>query len=256
MGVPVGLAAFFLRIPIVLHESDSVMGQANRFLSRFAKKIAVSFPLNTYRSLSPLLRHKLIYTGLPISNEFRTISPFRHHATPPALLVTGGSQGARQINNLIVGVLPKLLNKYRLIHLSGELDYPHLAEIRHQLPKALQESYELYPFKPLSEALPQADLVVSRAGATTLFELAAAGKPAILIPLPHSANHHQEKNAQFFADHKAALLLRGRETTPSKLLSLIQRLLKGNQERRALSHQIKTLDQREAVKKLTQLVLE
>ncbi len=255
VGFLPGLAAYCLRIPLFLHESDSVLGLSNRLLAYLAQKIFVAFPLETYRSLPPAIRRKLISTGLPVSDVLRQATPLRRYAATPTILITGGSQGARQINDLISGILPQLLNKYRLFHLSGKLDYPELKERREKLPAVLRDNYELHSFKPLQTLLRQADLVISRAGATTIFELAAAGKPVILIPLPGSANRHQEKNAHQLAKRGAALVLTGRKLSPPALLDTIRRLMTREAARTKLAQKIKALDNPQAIETISRFLL-
>jgi len=249
LGVPVGLAASLLDIPVFLHESDSIMGQANRFLARFAQKIFVAFPPIAYHSLPSAIRRKLIYTGLPIGGAFRKATSLRHYAATPTILITGGSQGARQINNLIAELLLQILPRYKVIHLSGALDYPSLRKAREKLPLSLKKNYELHAFRPFLRFIHSADLVISRAGATTLFELAAAGKPAIVIPLPGSANNHQLRNAKIFAARRAIGLL-GRPVSAQKLLAKIDDLFAHPAQRKSLSNNIRRLDNPQAVKKM------
>jgi UDP-N-acetylglucosamine--N-acetylmuramyl-(pentapeptide) pyrophosphoryl-undecaprenol N-acetylglucosamine transferase len=238
------------------------MGAANRFLAKFAKKIFVAFPLDAYKSLPSAIRAKLVYTGLPVGSEFR-LPASRHQSKtlrslgeggPPAILITGGSQGAHQINELIKQILLKLLNKYHLIHLSGELDYPELDAIRQALPAKLREDYELYPFTPMAEVIHRSDLVVSRAGAV-IFEMAAAEKTMVLIPLQGSANNHQYQNAKYFADRGAAVFLKDKKIKSQQLLDVINALMASSKRRSKLAERARQFDQEEAAGRIASFLL-
>ncbi|GAI06309.1 unnamed protein product, partial [marine sediment metagenome] len=186
------LAGWSLGITSLIHESDTVPGLANRFLARYASKIAISFE----ESKKYFPAKKYILTGNPVRPEILEGSKergFRYFGLEygrPVILVTGGSQGSRKINEVVVKALPRLLENYQVIHLSGE---KNLQELRAKIPvlpagrlDISKKYYKLYPFLPalkMADALAIADLVISRAGANVLAEIAALGKPSVLIPL-------------------------------------------------------------------------
>lgn len=213
------LAGWFYQIPIVIHESDSIPGLTNAISSRFAKKIAVSFE----KGMEYFDPSKTILTGNPIREELEG-EPYPSEAAKeelgfskdtPLILVLGGSQGSERINNFILENLAKILEFGQVLHQTGPekflevknlsravmLDMPIESQVAHR--------YLPVPFltKDLRAALTSADLVIARAGSGAIFELAAFGKPAILIPLSESAHDHQRLNAFEFANAGAAVVI-------------------------------------------------
>lgn len=233
VSVPVVAAARLLKIPIVTHESDIVMGLANRINARFANVICTAYAKEYYRSLPS---EKIHYTGNLIRQELLAarsarVGRFSIGGRPvptgrPLILVLGGSQGAHRINELIVALLPSLLNNWVVVHQSGEGDIEWLRQKREQLPPARAEAYFPIPFLPVDElgrALRAADIVVSRAG-SVISELALFAKPTILIPLASSAAGHQLRNARQFENQGAAVVLTEDRLKPSELLTALKRL--------------------------------
>jgi len=256
VGVPVGLAAKVFGVPYVLHESDAVLGAANRFLASKARAICTAFPLEVYHGLPAQIRRKLVYTGLPVRQKFFHPPTSKPSIAQPLLLIMGGSQGAHQINNLVRAILPRLLEKFKVVHQAGKMDFLSLDNYRKNLPKDLIGNYELYDFKPhIDEDMKRAALVVSRAGATSIFELATAGKPAILIPLPGSANSHQERNAQILLERGAAEVLTKGQVNSQELLKIIENLLADKVRREKLSRNISRLARFDAASKIAGLLL-
>lgn len=213
---PVVLAGWFLRVPIVIHESDVAMGLANQWEAKFAKKVCVGFPAENYPAI-PLER--IVYTGNPIRAEFSTSCPSIPLHRKPIILVTGGSQGARFINQTIAALLKDLTKKYHVIHVAGKNDYEWLSKNR-------WPNYELYGFtEKMPEFMKSADLIITRAGANTLSEISALGKPSILIPLPTGANNHQVINARVYEKNNAAVVATEKGLTPDNLKSIIDHLM-------------------------------
>ena len=252
---PVVLAAWIQSVPIILHESDSVMGMANKFLSKYATKIAVTFPLQYYPKT---IRNKAVYTGLPIRKEFLQDARCKIQDTNrrKTVLITGGSQGAGAINHLIFSILPKLTEKYKVIHLTGEADFQRSQKLKNQLSKLQQTNYQNHSFvtKEMVGFLKSADLVVSRSGGA-VFELAAMKKPAILIPLPSAASDHQNKNAEIFAQNHASLVLKESELTPNKLLANINDLITKPVLLKRFSDNIYKMSMPNAADKIAELIL-
>ena len=211
-SLPVVVAGWLLRVPIFLHESDTVAGLANKISSHFALQIFTSFPKTLY--LPP---QKMILVGNPIRKELlqgsheEARSSFNLSREKPVILLLGGSQGAQRINDKMISLLPQLLSDFELIHQCGEKNFK---EVKIQsgiiIPPQLKKYYHLFPFLKednLKLAYAAADLIISRAGSGTIFEIAALGKPSILIPLPESAQGHQIKNAYTYAKNGAAMVL-------------------------------------------------
>jgi UDP-N-acetylglucosamine--N-acetylmuramyl-(pentapeptide) pyrophosphoryl-undecaprenol N-acetylglucosamine transferase len=229
VSVPTVMAGWLLGIPVLTHEQTVVSGLANRVDGLFAKKILVSFP----ESLKDFSPGKVVLTGNPIRKEV-----FQLRVTGcglevaqedlPLLYITGGSQGSQIINSAVAEILPQLLSKYRIIHQCGQLDF---ASIKHQISSIkylFQKRYFAAPYieaKDIGWVLHQADLVVSRAGANTVTELAALGKPAILIPIPRTSGNEQERNAQWLAEAGTALLLPQDQLSGQKLLEVIDLMI-------------------------------
>lgn len=245
--IPVALAAWWLRIPIILHETDASMGLANRLIAPFASKIAVSFPRPVF--LTQKTDHKIVFTGQPVRDEFFATSVPRKAHDRATILVTGSMQGARAINMLVQAILPSLLDRYRVIHVTGPNDY-----------QSLRSSTQSRYYEPVSytsefyKLVGQADIVVSRAGGT-IFELAAMGKPSILIPLPTAANDHQRENAAIFAEQAAAVVLEQTTLTAETLLATITDLVRDSRRRAALGTNVRQFARRDAASVIAKLVL-
>lgn len=242
VGLPVGIAAYVLRRPIVLHESDVVMGVANRWLAKLAQTICVSFPVDGY-NLPSAIKAKLIYTGVPINEVFfdPTIGKLELSLTSnlPMILIIGGSQGAHAINEIVKTILPTLTLEYEVVHLTGKLDYK---EMQDWIKSREIKNYHVFsslPNQQVASLMKQANLIISRAGATALAEISAAMRPTILIPLPGSASNHQYLNAKYFSDQAAAILMVQAEITSATLMDQIQQITKtglGNELKRNVTN--------------------
>lgn len=206
------ISGWSLWVPVILHESDIIPGAANKLLSRFALKIFVSFPRTEY--FSP---RKMILVGNPIRREILEGSRgeaqnfFKLKERRPVILILGGSQGAQRINDKILEILPELLRNFEVIHQCGEKNFKQvMAEAKTTIAPDLESSYHLFSFlkeEELRQAYAVCDLIVSRAGSGSIFEISAVGKPSILIPLPEAAQNHQVKNAYFYAEKGACLVM-------------------------------------------------
>ena len=201
VSVPIALAAFILRIPVVVHEQTLEAGVANKLVAKFARKICISWE----ESGRFFPQSKTILTGNPLRKEFlHGANRQEKTAQMPTIYVTGGSSGSHAINVLIEGCIEKLLDKYKLIHQVGEAskynDFERLIKLREDLPSGLKERYTLVKFiepAKVADYLLEADLVISRSGMNTVTELMCFGNPAILIPLPYGQHQEQLKNAAF-----------------------------------------------------------
>ncbi|MCK5027763.1 MAG: UDP-N-acetylglucosamine--N-acetylmuramyl-(pentapeptide) pyrophosphoryl-undecaprenol N-acetylglucosamine transferase, partial [Candidatus Pacebacteria bacterium] len=202
---PVTFAARLLRIPVIIHESDSVPGKANKYAGSFAKRIAVSFP-DAADFFPP---HKVALTGNPIRRGL--LEPildgahesFGFEPGLPTLFIIGGSQGAQLINDMLVTAGPELINSYQIIHQIGEKNINTFkATMDIILEKHPHKNrYVMLPYLDLEQmrmAAGAADMVVSRGG-STIFEIAAWGKPSIIIPITKTNGDHQRKNAFAYA---------------------------------------------------------
>jgi UDP-N-acetylglucosamine--N-acetylmuramyl-(pentapeptide) pyrophosphoryl-undecaprenol N-acetylglucosamine transferase len=217
---PAGVAAWLLGIPLALHEQNAIPGATNRYLSRLAAKIFVSFPA-CQKCFPP---GRALWTGNPIRPEFFEPSPPRPDS-PFTVMITGGSQGAHAINMAVLAALPKLVdqrNRLAFLHLTGEADREEVAAGYREQGFAA----EVAAFSPEMPALMRrAHLLVCRAGASTLAELAAVGRAALLVPYPFAANNHQEFNARFLAAAGAAEIILNKDFTGEAFAGKINQFL-------------------------------
>lgn len=213
-SVPVVLAAWLYRIPVLIHDSDAVAGRANVFLGRFAQKIAIAYP-----SAAQYFRaDKVALTGNPVRSEIvsgsKETAQARFHLEPTwrTVVVLGGSQGAQGLNRAILRVLPMLITQeIQIIHQTGADHVSGAVALAEEL-GIPTENGRYHPVGFLSasevgEALAVADVVISRAGAGSIAEIAANRKALILVPLPSAANDEQRKNAYDIAEIGGALVL-------------------------------------------------
>lgn len=214
-----------MRLPLIIHESDIVPGKANIWAAKFARKICVGFPIENYDQLP---KEKLVYTGIPIKeNDKAFIKPTQR----PLLLITGGSLGSQRINKLINEIKLRLTEKYEVFHQIGENNLKDEEPI---------SNYHAFAFRDdLSSIIKSADLIISRAGATTLAEIAYYAKPAIVIPYPFASHQHQEKNARFLSGKQAIELLDEEGLDSETLFNKIDYILSDNEARERLSSNIK-----------------
>ena len=235
VSVPTVTAAGLLRLPTLIHEQTAQFGLANRLNLRFATTVAL--PYEASRAFVPQTKARIVVTGNPVRAEIsqgnRSEGARLLGLDPqlPTIYATGGARGARAINTTIAALLPDLVQRYQVIHSCGTHDVaPTLAELRalgHQLPAGQRERYVAVDFvgAELPHVYALTTLVIGRAGAGTVAELAALGKPAILIPLPGTGGDEQTKNARLLADVGGAIILPESELTPAKLFALITELL-------------------------------
>ena len=208
VSVPVVLAGFLARVPVLIYLPDIVPGLAIRRMARLAARVAVSFS----ETLSYFEPGKAVVTGYPVRPEFFGIdrtAARRHFGLAEGRLVVmifGGSRGARHINQAVSARLEAWVRECQLVHVTGPADYAEAQSAREQLPEKLRDSYHLYAYlhDDMPEALAAADLVVARAGASTLGEFPALGLPAVLVPYPYSGQH-QEANADYLVSRGAAV---------------------------------------------------
>ncbi len=205
---PVCLAARFMRVPTAIHEQNSYPGLTNRLLVKFVDRVFISFE----ESRAHLKSRSLYLTGSPVREELISDhNTGRAESKKFTILVVGGSQGARAINRAFTEALLDMKCRERhpeVIHQTGKVDYDQVV-VDYQK-KDLKG--EIVPFiQDMAEAYKRADLVVSRAGALTIFELAAMSKPSILIPYPYAANQHQEINARSLVRAGAAEMIHQRD---------------------------------------------
>lgn len=233
-AVPPLLAARLLGKPAVIHQQDVLPGLANRILAPFAARVTVTFP----PSLGHFPRSKSCLTGNPVRREILEGDPqearriFGLSDRLPVLLVTGGGTGALGLNRLVAEAAASLVECCQVIHITGRgkgVETPDLGPAYRQVEFLTSE---------MAHVLAIADLVISRAGLSTLTELAALGKPSLLIPMPHS---HQGANAMAFADGGAALVFQEEGLTPKRLAEEIRALLQDERRLAELGERARSL---------------
>ncbi|MDO8468938.1 MAG: UDP-N-acetylglucosamine--N-acetylmuramyl-(pentapeptide) pyrophosphoryl-undecaprenol N-acetylglucosamine transferase [Candidatus Peribacter sp.] len=245
VSVPVCHAAHALGIPIVLHESDAVSGWANWIVSRWAVAICRGFETEKKHP-------KHVFTGTPVREDMTTGSRQRGllatHLSRmrPVLLVVGGSQGALALNRAVAHALPELLEFCEIIHLTGKGKETVAGNPPGywQCPFAIEEYPHLFA---------TADLALSRAGATTLMELAAVGLPAILVPLEGVAHDHQRRNAEAAVESGGCILLE-QERLSASLVPTVRHLIEAADSRRIMGNAIRTLHRPEAARQIAEVI--
>lgn len=259
--VPVTLAAWQMKVPVIIYLPDIEPGLAIKFLARFADRVAVTAP-EAQQFFNPGLA---VVTGYPIRPELVTAAGAARKATArqrlnlseaaPVLLVFGGSRGARSINRAITRHLNDYLVAGQLIHVTGTLDEKWVQAKKAALPAELQARYHVsaYLHEAMLEALLAADLVVARAGASTLGEFPAVGLPAVLVPYPY-AGAHQQRNAGYLARHQAAVIVKDSDLD-QKLKETVISLLTDANRLNQMSHACQQLAQPDAAARLAQEIV-
>ena len=219
---PVLLVASLMKLPTLVMDSNALPGWTNRVLSRFVDRAAVSFA-----EALPHFRGKGVLTGNPVRSEFFEIPAKTHDGAQFSLLVFGGSQGARAINEAMVAalrVLEPLKDRLHLMHQTGKADFERVRDGYAAAGWSEQAEVKQYIDDMVSE-FGEADLIISRAGATTTAELVAAGKAAIMIPFPLATDDHQRRNAEALQTAGAARMILQRELTGERLANEIKALM-------------------------------
>lgn len=259
-SVPVLYAARFLRIPVVIHESDAIAGRANLLAKKFARAIAIAYP----EAAEYFPKDKTALIGIPLRAAMRTppTNPYAFLGIPndlPLIVVTGGSLGAEYINNLILRSLPTLLTEYRVFHLAGSTHFDAMRLTAKSLitDPALQSRYYLQAGvgAPIMAALlSAATLVISRSGSSSIHELAAYGKPAILIPIPETVSRDQRTNAYAYARTGAASVLEQENLSENLLTAEIKTIIGDHTKYEAMARAATGFALPDAAKQVADLV--
>jgi len=270
VAVPPVVAAGLLRIPVLIHEQTAQIGLANRINARFARRIALSWE-SALSALSPKYRSRAWISGNPVRPQIfggdaaRAVAHFGlSDETLPTLYVTGGSLGARIINRAVEEALPELLGMARVIHQCGEQrnkleqEYGRLRDASNRLPPELRARYAVRPYirDELRDVFALADLVVGRAGASTVTELCALGKPAIYVPLEPTGGDEQNKNARMCVEKGAALVVKQDDLTGATLLAAVRELIDDRGRLKSMGKSALTLAHSGAAQDLARAVLE
>lgn len=245
-SIPGVVCGVLFKVPILLHEQNAVPGRANRLLAFLANRIATSFPDTQANFPSK----KVFWTGYPLRSSFlenvRAHQPQKDIQNSFTILILGGSQGAKRLNEVFLEVFCSLRSEERtcfaVIHITGSTDFEWVKRVYDEL-KAKARVFDFSHH--MSQLYQEADLVISRAGAGTIFEVAAAGKPAILVPYPH-AYGHQRQNAIYLAEKQAAWVIEEQDLSCEVLREAVLTLYRDSKRRHLLGANIGGFTNREA----------
>jgi UDP-N-acetylglucosamine--N-acetylmuramyl-(pentapeptide) pyrophosphoryl-undecaprenol N-acetylglucosamine transferase len=230
IALPVTVAAFFLHIPVIIHEQTMRAGLANKIAGKFAHTICLSW--ESSRAYFP--KNRVVITGNPLREEFLSEKKAQKYFAEelPMLFITGGSLGSHAVNVLIEDILPELLEKYTVIHQTGDAqehkDYERLEKQKDALPEKLKQRYLLKKFiapDDVAGILRQAALVIARAGMNTIIELMYFHKPALLIPLPYGQKNEQAENAALLKHLGLALVKNQKDLSAETLYTEIDHMM-------------------------------
>lgn len=257
--LPVGIAAHILRIPLVIHDSDAHPGLTNRVLARWASAIGTGAPLEYYNYPKSISK----YIGVPVSDEFKVRSAAEKKAlkkelgldsSAPVTVITGGGLGSTRLNNLVAEVLKDLQQFTSVVLVSGQGQYD---ELRETLPDN-SETFQLHAFvSTMPQLLSAADVVVARAGATTILELAAVQAPTILVPNEALTGGHQIKNAAVYGEAQAAIVLDEEEIVehPERFVASVKAYLNDAKTTKAMTERFGQFAKPEAAGDMAEMVL-
>jgi UDP-N-acetylglucosamine--N-acetylmuramyl-(pentapeptide) pyrophosphoryl-undecaprenol N-acetylglucosamine transferase len=260
VSFPIVLIGWIFRIPIIIHESDAVASPIDKFMFRFAKRVAVSFSDSKEIYNSP----KVFFSGNPVrsfitqGNRQEALKNFVLNEERPIILIMGGSEGAEEINNLVLEILPNLLRNYQIIHQCGVGNYEKVKAVVEKLNIPNLNDYHLFAFfkERIANAYAVCDLVVSRAGANTVSEIMAVGKPSVLIPLASAISDKQKKNAYHYSQPGASVLLSEKNLKPHLLLNVINDIFHNHLKTMEMKRAARQLAHPEAAKKVAEAIME
>jgi UDP-N-acetylglucosamine--N-acetylmuramyl-(pentapeptide) pyrophosphoryl-undecaprenol N-acetylglucosamine transferase len=251
VSIPVALACFVLRVPNVVHQQDLLPGLANRVMARLASTVTVAFPV-----LAKPFGKKAVVVGNPVRAEvlggeaIAAAKKYGFVADKPTVMVIGGSSGAIGLNDMTRDALPELLKIANVLHMTG-MHQEHAVESG-EAPREGEGRYRPVEFlgAEIGDAYALADIVISRAGLSTMTELGALGKPTILVPIPGS---HQMENARYFEAEGAALVV-DQDSGSEKLLNAIRTIFDDLRESERLSRNVQRLFPRDAAVRIGEVL--
>ncbi len=263
-----GMIAKLFKIPYIIHESDAVAGLANRLLMKKATKVAFGMPVpEAVRVEHP----NYIWTGIPVAPEFKPVSPtrqatlkesFSFNPDKPLVVITGGSQGSENLNEATRAILPELLKFTSVALVAGRKHYENMIDLKkyENWDKAsLESNFRMWEFNTtMDELMGAADVVVSRAGATTIAELASLKKAIILVPFARLPGDHQTKNAKRLEKSQAVTIVEDTKMcdNPSILLDAIRHLVRSPRVRADMASKLSEEARSDAASHLADIILE
>ena len=239
--IPTAIAAYLLKIPVIIHEQNAVMGRANRIISNFARLILLSFE-NT-ENINVKQKEKTVFSGLPLRDRITNYTSCEDKdLNSISILVLGGSQGAKIFTDLIpdsLCYLPKeIRNRLKIYQNCISEDEVLLKKKYREI--GLKFDIRSY-FSNIGTIMASADIIISRAGANTIFEICSVGKPSILVPLQNSIDDDQFKNAKFFYDKGACLIFNEAKSNPKMMSDMIINLISSENERIRMADKAKEI---------------
>ncbi len=264
VSFPVLLSAKIFHIPVIIHISDSVPGRTNAWAAKFAKKVSLAFPEAGERL--KIDKEKIAMMGNPIRKDLLTkqkegaVEFLNLEKGIPTILILGGSSGSQIINESVVDILQDLVKNYQIIHQIGRSSYE---ELKNRATVALYENEHEDRYKPfpylntlaMRMSVGIADLIVSRAGAGSISEIAVWGSPSIIIPIPEDVSGDQVRNAFAFARMGAAVVIEQANLTPSIFLSEIDRLMGDKEKMKLLGENAKKFGKTDAAEKIARAIV-
>lgn len=261
-AVPVVIAAKFLGIPIVIHESDSYPGRANKMAAKWAKKIAISYK----EAVEYLPKEKTVFVGNIVRKDVRDPLPvgayeyLKLNTGLKTIMIVGGSQGAKAINDVVINSLPELIENYQIIHQAGTKNFE---EVKSLADVVLEDNpnkkrYNCYPYLnklALRMSAGVANIIISRAGAGFIAEIASWGVPSIIIPISKSNGDHQRKNAYNFAATGACQVIEEKNLTPHVFVSEIKRILEDEKIQNEMKEGTKSFVHEDAEDKIAEEII-
>ena len=260
-ALPVTIAGWILQVPIFLHESDMIPGLSNRIGGAFASQIFVSFPHTSFFSAKKMVQvGNTIRKEILIGSKQEARELLKLQGDKPIILFMGGSQGAQRINDMLLVVLDEMLKDFEIIHQAGDKNFSQASqEAKVVVSKEHSPYYHVVSFfkePELRHVYAATDFIVSRAGSGSIFEIAALGKPSILIPLPEAAQNHQIQNAYEYANTGAAIVLEESNLTPHFFLEKLKYLLSSPSELTKMSQAALQFAKPEAATTIAQHLIE
>ena len=266
--LPVGLIARLFRIPYIIHESDVVAGLANRILMKKAAKVAFGMSISD----ETLEKHpNYVWTGIPVGPEFKSVSEsrqkslkkaFSFNPDKPLVVITGGSQGSENLNEITRTILPELLKFASVGLVAGRKHYENMIDLKRyeNWEKAsLESNFRMWEFNTtMNELMGAADVVVSRAGATTITELASLKKAIVLVPFEALPGSHQLRNAERLEEANAAVVIKDTDAVshPEKLLEELRHLVRSPKERSNMAERLHEEACPDATERLAEMIIE
>ncbi len=260
---PALFAARLLRIPVIIHESDSHPGRVNRWAGKFAKKIAVAYPEAAEQFGN---KGNVAFTGMPVRKEVREPLSFgareylQLEEGTPVIVILGGSQGSQIINATLLDSLPELVGRYQIIHQTGRKNFESVKQTIEVVLKDNPNRYRYHPMDYMNDlslrmCAGAAEVIISRAG-STIFEIASWGLPSVIIPLSKEVSHDQTENAFSYARAGACTVIEEHNLGSHILIAAIDNIVKNQPIKDRMSQSAKQFSHPDAAGKIADVLLE